>query len=166
MAFPAINPRKANADHDNAGIYNAALIVTGPDNTTITSTAVPIVVSSSCGNISGTVYNDANGNCLIDAGEVIGGINLFLYNGSSLVGWTTSDTNGIYSFNVPTGPTYTIKIIASSGIYGHYTPLCPVNGELSVATIPSTGNDFGVGCPPGFDLVGYVNGWMFRHRKL
>jgi uncharacterized repeat protein (TIGR01451 family) len=68
---------------------------------------------------------------------------------------------GHYSFNVPTGSTYTIQV-ASGGYYGHYTPTCPASGTLTVSAVPSTGNDFGVECPPGFDLEGNITGWRFR----
>ena len=54
--------------------------------------------------ISGTLYNDANNNCIKDAGEHgIGGIMMHC-NGQ---GYAFTDTAGVYHFNVPTG-TYTI----------------------------------------------------------
>lgn len=55
--------------------------------------------------ISGTVYNDANGNCTMDAGEnPIPGIMMHC----SGFGYVYSNANGVYSFMVPTG-TYTIS---------------------------------------------------------
>ena len=146
----------------NAGNYTAMFIVTGPDQTTDTAFAEMIHISSSCGNISGVVYNDINGNCLIDSLEWLGNIALEVYNGNQLVGWTTTDNSGHYSFNVPTGNTYDIHVISSNGIYGHFSPSCPPSGILTVSSIPSSGNDFGITCPPGFDLRGSISGWRFR----
>lgn len=55
--------------------------------------------------ISGTVYNDANGNCTLDAGEaLIPGIMMHC----SGMGYAYSNASGVYSFLVPTG-TYTIS---------------------------------------------------------
>lgn len=55
--------------------------------------------------ITGTVYNDANGNCTMDSGEnPIPGIMMHC----SGMGYAYSDANGVYSFMVPTG-TYTIS---------------------------------------------------------
>jgi hypothetical protein len=55
--------------------------------------------------IKGTVYNDANGNCIKDAGEQ-GIPNIQMH--CSGIGYAYTDASGAYSFLVPTG-TYTVS---------------------------------------------------------
>ena len=50
--------------YSGPGTYNAALKVIGPDGSFDTAFAQPVVINSTCGNISGTVYQDLNGNCI------------------------------------------------------------------------------------------------------
>ena len=64
------------------------------------------------GDISGTVYDDLNGNGVWDDGEPgIGGVEVCLYEGSgttTLVECTTTDPNGNYSFPDVEGGDYTV----------------------------------------------------------
>jgi PKD repeat protein len=147
--------------YQNPGTYNAQLIVTGPDLLADTVVTQTITISNSCGPVSGTVYNDLNGNCLYDMGEQLGGISLEIYSGTQFMGWSQSNSNGVYSFNVPTGSSYDIHIQSFGGYMAHFVPSCPASGIIT-ANVPSTGNDFGVTCPPAFDLQGHVTGWGFR----
>ena len=151
-----------NHEYINAGSYTPQLIVTGPDLKADTSFTQTITVTSSCGSISGTVYNDVNINCTYDTGEELPNISLEIYNGIQFAGWASTDINGLYSFNVPTGSTYEVHVNPSGGIGGHFAPTCPPSGILTISTVPSAGNDFGVACPPDFDLSGSVTGWGFR----
>lgn len=147
----------------NAGTYTPQLIVTGPDLQADTLAAPTIYITSTCGSVSGIVYEDVNNNCIYDAGDVLlPNISLEIYDGSNYVSWTSSDSAGVYSFNVPVGPTYTIHANSTSGFAGHYTVTCPPSGTITVSSVPSSGNDFGLSCPPGFDLQGSVTGWGFR----
>ena len=150
----------------NAGNYTAQLIVTGPNLQSSTSPAQTLIIASSCGNISGTVYNDLNGNCTYDAGEEIPNISLEISNAGQFMGWTNSDANGVYSFNVPTGATYDVHVVANGGFNGQMAPSCPLSGIITVSSVPSTGNDFGIVCPQGFDLQGTVSGWGFRPGSI
>ncbi len=149
--------------YTNAGNYNPQLIVTGPDLAADTMNANPIIVGATCGSITGTIYQDINNNCIYDAGDILlPYVSLTIYDGSTVVGWASSDSNGVYSFNVPTGPSYTIQVNTLGGYYYHLTSTCPPSGSISVSSLPSSGNDFGLTCPPGFDLQGFVSGWGFR----
>ena len=148
--------------YQNGGNYTPQLTATAPDLQTSVQTAQTIIVSSSCGNVSGYVYDDANANCTFDAGEELANISLEIYNGNQFMGWATTDITGLYSFNVPTGNTYDIHVNANNGIIGHYTTTCPSSGILTVSTIPSTGNNFGVSCPSGYDMQGSVSVWRIR----
>ena len=151
-----------NHEYLNAGTYTPQFIVTGPDLNADTITTESIIVSSSCGSISGTVYNDLNNNCTFDSGEELPNISLGIYNGNQFAGWASTDINGLYSFNVPSGNTYEVRVNSSGGIDAHFVPTCPPSGILTISNVPSTGNDFGVACPPDFDLQGSVHGWVFR----
>jgi hypothetical protein len=55
--------------------------------------------------LSGTVYADNNGNDTLDTGDSgIGGVTLYLYNGTTPIASTTTASNGSYSFtNLPLG---------------------------------------------------------------
>jgi uncharacterized repeat protein (TIGR01451 family) len=149
--------------YQNAGSYTASMTVIGrTDSLYTTSNAQTIVVASSCGTVSGIVYNDLNGNCTYNSGEELPNINLEIYNGTTFSGWATTNSAGEYFFNVPTGSTYDVHVNSYSGSLGHYAPSCPPNGILNVSTVPSTGNNIGVACPTGFDLQGSISGWGFR----
>jgi uncharacterized repeat protein (TIGR01451 family) len=147
----------------NPGTYTAQVVVTAPDTQMQTVTAQTITINSNCGPVSGTVYEDLNGNCIYDIGDILlPNVSLEIYDGTQFVGWTTTDINGVYSFNVPAGPVYDIHVNASGGYNGHYTATCPASGIITISSVPSSGNDFGLSCPPAFDLTGSISGWGFR----
>ncbi len=163
LSFPNLN-YQGSFPHAylNAGTYTANLTVTGPDSISASYASQPVIVSASCGSVSGTVYNDLNTNCVYDAGEELPNVGLTIYNGTQLAGWTLTDVNGSYSFNVPTGNVYDIHVQSLSGINAHFVPSCPPTGIITVNNVPSNLNNFGVSCPTGFDLQGTVSGWGFR----
>jgi uncharacterized repeat protein (TIGR01451 family) len=146
----------------NPGTYTPVLIVSGPDTLADTLAASPILVASTCGNISGTVYQDVNNNCIYDSGDILlSNQSLILYDGTNIVGYAYTDSLGVYSFNVPTGITYTIQMNSYMGYKSHFTFTCPSGGTITTGA-PSTGNDFGLSCPSAFDLKGWISGWGFR----
>ncbi|GEM_PF-2182310 len=62
------------------------------------------------------VWNDLNGNGIQDAGEPgLQGVQVNLYNGTSLIATTTSDANGAYHFTGLAPGTYTVQFIAPNG---------------------------------------------------
>ena len=147
----------------NPGTYNAQLIVTASDMNADTMQSQPAIISSSCGSLSGNVYQDLNNNCVFDAGDLpLANIGVNIYSGGQFMGWTTTDATGLYSFNVPTGSSYDVQVHMSNGTTWHFQSSCPPSGMLTVNTIPSTGNDFGLTCPQGFDLTGWLNSSQFR----
>ncbi|XZF12706.1 DUF7619 domain-containing protein [Chitinophagaceae bacterium MMS25-I14] len=81
--------------------------------------------------ISGTVYEDLNGNCVKDAGEA-GIANIQIH--CSGRGYTYTDSNGVYSFMVPSG-TYTI----SETVLGQYPLAACQNNNVSVTAAASSG---------------------------
>lgn len=98
--------------------------------------------------LTGTVYNDANTNCTLDAGEV--GIPHVMIN-CPTIGYSFTDANGVYSFTVPAG-TYTVTeyLNANYQITG-----CQSNSVV-VTSNPSLGcvinNDFANTLIPNHDL--------------
>jgi uncharacterized protein (DUF2141 family) len=83
--------------------------------------ATSVVTSPLLGTISGTVFNDANGNGKLDSGEVgIAGVTVYIdltNAGSFKVGdiETTTDASGDYSFSGLPAGTYVIRQILPSG---------------------------------------------------
>jgi hypothetical protein len=142
----------ATATNLAAGSYN--FVVTDASGCTASGW---VTVMSTCHNvIKGRVYDDANSNCVQDAGEpgIAGRSVVASTGGGSTYGWT--DVNGDYTiFTTAMNPTITV--------YNGYTPsymspTCPASGSLSV-TVPSLGdtvlnNNFGYFQDPSyFDLV-------------
>ena len=140
----------------NPGNYTIYSQVIGPNQDTVSYTSQTIIVTSTCGPVSGTVYHDLNSNCIYDSGEELSEVPVQIFDNGQFLGMTSSDTSGQYSFNVPIGGTYEINVIASNGISSHYISSCPASGTLTVATVPSSGNNFGLACPTAFDLQGTV----------
>lgn len=77
--------------------------------------------------ICGTVFNDANGNSIIDTTETgLGGLYLFVYGANTQLAGYSDSITGNYSFNVAPG-TYTVQ-------------LCPTGGGIlqnSIITVPA-----------------------------
>lgn len=110
----------------------------------------------SCGTISGTVWDDVNGNGIQDGGELgLSGFTVTLMPAGDV---TTTDGAGNYQFYTETGVTYTVSVDA-----GVYNAPCwtsgpqngsvnfPVSGTHSVtltgANPNSSANDFGLDIP-------------------
>jgi uncharacterized repeat protein (TIGR01451 family) len=81
--------------------------------------------------ITGKVYNDANGNCVMDAGEAgIPNIGIIC----SGFGSAYTDANGIYTFRVPSG-TYTI----SEAVLATYPLAACQNNAVPITTVSASG---------------------------
>jgi protocatechuate 3,4-dioxygenase beta subunit len=96
----------------STGKTGSYTLVAGQNNLTID--AGMYVTPASLGDF---VWNDVNKNGIQDAGEAgISGVTVNLYNSSStLVGTTTTDANGAYSFTNLTPGTYSVGFVAPSG---------------------------------------------------
>lgn len=92
--------------------------------------------------ITGTVYADANNNCVRDAGE--NGINNIQIHCSG-IGYTYTNANGVYSFLVPTG-TYTI----SESVQQVY-PLAPCQANHTAVSVTAAS-----GCVSTVDFANNV----------
>ncbi len=66
--------------------------------------------------LCGTIFNDANGNSIIDTTETgLGGIYLFIYGAGTQQTAFSDSVTGNFSFNVPAG-TYTVQLCQSGNI--------------------------------------------------
>ncbi|MFI5219391.1 MAG: T9SS type A sorting domain-containing protein [Bacteroidia bacterium] len=119
-----------------------------------------VILSDSCGTISGTIYFDANANCIFDTGDSkLNGILAGVSVGGNILYWDFTDTVGDYDFNVPTGAMYSVQLAPSN----LYNTICPASGIYSNITIlPSTGNDFALNVVPGYDLEPTISATNFR----
>ncbi len=94
--------------------------------------------------VSGEVYNDLNGNGVLDSGEPgLAGWTVNLLNSASqVVATTTTDSHGDYSFTITSTGTYTVQEVLQSG----YTVTAPASGNYT-ETLESgqsiTGLNFG-----------------------
>jgi len=155
-----------NHSYAASGQYSLQYIATGPDGNADTLINYnQIAVGDTCGNISGTIYIDANSNCIYDAGDTpvpMAWGRVELLSGPTVVAWAYTNSQGNYSFNVPTGLPYTVQ---TGNLFNSFTVLCPSSGNYSIPTAPSSGNDFAMTCSPGFDLLGQLHGWGFRPNQ-
>lgn len=143
------------------GIYSPMVIAIGPDGKRDTLIEFNLINTVSCGAINGNIYYDNNNNCIKDAGDFsisycwVKATNM----SNSSVYFASVDILGNYSINLPLSFLYKIEVSTSS-----LWKMCPTGG-LSAVSAPSSGNNIGVQCIPGFDLEGYVMGnsfWGFR----
>jgi uncharacterized repeat protein (TIGR01451 family) len=145
------------------GVYNINSTVFNLGTDTCTYSSPPLVLASSCGIVSGRVYNDLNTNCIYDGGEELGGIPVQALDGNLILGSGISDSTGSYSFNISaTVSPIVLRVNAANGSITHFTPACPSSGLITILGVPSSNNDFGVTCSPGFDLQGYMTSWGIR----
>lgn len=147
--------------YQTAGIYSVQYIATGPDGNADTLVNYnEVIIGTSCGNITGHLYYDANNNCVQDVSESgILWMPVELYYNSQLVQTTWTNSNGDYFFSAPTGYNFTVSVGSN---YMGFTTSCPVSGNYSVTSLPSYNNDFGLSCSGGFDLAVSSSGWGFR----
>ncbi len=154
-----------NHTYTAAGQYSVQYILTAPDSSADTLVNYnEVIVGDTCGNISGTVYVDSNGDCVFNAGDIAlpwEGVELLDNNGQSIA-WSMTDSSGNYYFSVPNNASYIVSCGGYFYNYNNYTVTCPSGGTYNVSTFPSSGNDFGWSCPSGFDLEGSLSGWGFR----
>ena len=72
--------------------------------------------------ISGTIWNDANSNDVIDAGETgrFAGVTVNLVSGSTVLQTTSTDANGNFTFTGLAPGTYTVQVTDTGGVLNGY----------------------------------------------
>ena len=103
---------------------------------TVSMLAFPLTAGANgAANLSGTVFNDANSNGIIDSGEAgISGATVNLKSGSIVIDTQTTNASGYYIFSVAPGSGYIIESIGPGG-YHSTTP-------QSLSVTPPTAGDF------------------------
>lgn len=150
--------------YDLAGTYTPTVTVTAPSSVSSSANMNTVTFTNTCGNITGTTYVDADGDCTYDVGEVL------LEGYVTATNTTTSEIywgycyNGVYSIAVPSGATYTVNGNTSYWWTG-IAASCPASGSATVA-VSGTGTytqNFGFSCSAtGLDLS--VGAWAFNFR--
>jgi hypothetical protein len=97
-------------------------------------------VQSDRGSIAGRVFDDENGNCVMDSSEAALSDRVILLLPDSLYG--TSDSRGDYRFDLLQPGTYSLRVLPVA----YWTPTCPPGGTYSVTLSQYQsvmGKDFG-----------------------
>lgn len=131
--------------YTSAGTYNVSYIVfNGTASDSIYHSAE--VVVSACNRITGQVFSDCNTNCLRDIGEnYIAGVNVRIFQGSTVVYNGFTNSLGQYSFLYTPGLAYNV-VLSNLTALG-YTATCPATGSTSIT--PTSGNytlNFALNC--------------------
>jgi uncharacterized repeat protein (TIGR01451 family) len=146
--------------YQSAGWYSLRYILRGPDG--VADTLVhpnQFVISDTCGDLSGKIYADNNGNCQYDVliDSLLKSYKVQLFSGSQLVQTQWSDSIGRYNFYITPG-NYTIKI-DSNLVFSHP---CHPTGQISAAHTLNPINDIGLTCNSSFDLIAGGSGLFLR----
>jgi hypothetical protein len=136
-------PNGFTANTKDLSIANVALAANGVYTVTASNGGCSAVATVQvkvvyCLKIGDLVFNDKNNNGKQDAGESgIAGVTVKLFDSANnVVGTTTTDASGLYSFtNLPSG-TYTVEITAPAG----YKSSTGTNGSATGAYEPTTGS--------------------------
>ncbi len=148
--------------YSNPGAYSVQFIATGSNGSADTIVDNTVLIATQCGDISGKLYVDANGNCAYDSGETpIQNYVVATYNGQD-ISYAYSDANGDYYLSVPAGFTYVVTT-------PYFSPLnvaCPISGQYTILTTPAIGKDFGIACNAQVDLTVSIHGNGFRPNTV
>ena len=91
---------------------------------------------SGAGTIGDTIYLDANGSGAPNAGEGLPGVVVYLYNSAgNLVGATTTNASGVYTFNNLPAGTYTVVVNTNTVPNGLVNSVDPDGGNDSRSTV-------------------------------
>jgi SdrD B-like protein len=92
------------------------------------------------GTVSGTKFNDANGNGARDAGEAgLSGVTIRLTDAASVVRTTTTDASGAFSFTNVAAGAYVVSEVVPNG-FTQTAPAAPGTFAINVATGQTVGN--------------------------
>lgn len=146
------------------GSYTPMVTILGPGGVTDTAYTMPFTVSNTCGNLSGNIYADADGDCTYDVGEtLLSGIYVQATNTTTgSVYYSMYTSTGAYNMNLPAGYTYTVT---TGSWWTGMTSVCPAGGTATV-TVASSGTytqDFGFDCSGASpDMSVYAFATSFR----
>lgn len=133
--IPAANSNKmAAVTAVGAGTYYAAFYDAANDCYSTATTTVTITVNA-CYTVSGSIFHDANGNVIKDAGDAFTSLPfpmyVYLVNSNGIVvDSATVGANGNYQLDINSGAGYTIQLSATSYPIGTNTGPTPINKTL------------------------------------
>ena len=104
------------------------------------------VTIAACNMIYGQVYSDCNNNCIKDASEsYISGVNVRIFQGTTLVYNGFTNTLGKYNYTMTPGLAYNI-VLSNLTILG-YTASCPATGSSLITAIAGSNvQNFAINC--------------------
>ncbi|MFC4164531.1 hypothetical protein ACFOWU_12760 [Epilithonimonas zeae] len=144
----ASSPETSVSALSAAGTYTFRWTITTGD---CVSTDDVNVTIQACLTISGTVFNDANGNTVIDSGEAgtsAGGSYIYLVDSSGIIANSTPvNSNGTYTINVGANSNYTLQLSPNVYPIGTNTATTPINHNIAgwVTTGENKNNNTGSG---------------------
>ncbi|MFN8286691.1 MAG: T9SS type A sorting domain-containing protein [Chitinophagales bacterium] len=145
----------ANATQLSAGLYNFS--ITDAEGCITTGN---ILITNNCGNtVQGTVYIDANNNCQFDNGEAVAEGFSIMGASTAGYGYATSNTQGVYSLNLPQANTAQISLF-NNDLGCSITSNCTVqNVPVNFGSAPDTVTNinFGLQAPIKYNLQ--IFGW-------
>jgi hypothetical protein len=139
-----------NHSYATSNTYTLTATLSGPNAANVTSTLV--INSSNCYDFSGYVFNDLNGNCIQDAGELPSNnvqVNVALNN---FIQFTThTNSMGFYQLNSTAYATsgYTVKVGAVTG----GTVTCPSTQSYSPSGLTANNLNFGLNITPSITVT-------------
>jgi uncharacterized repeat protein (TIGR01451 family) len=143
------------------GAYYLKLFVIAPDNKKDSAEKFNFLIGDSCENIYGSLYEDANFNCINDAEpDFLGPASLdVFYNNQKVTGFYHGYTPPSYWLYVPAGFEYDVIVNNNnSGIF------CPTS--IHITSVPSLNNDFGFQCYAFTNLTGMATSPGFRPGSI
>jgi len=144
----ATSPNTSVSALGAAGTYTFRWTITTGD---CVSTDDVVVSIQACVTISGTVFNDANNNTVIDGGEAgtpAGGSYVYLVDSSGIIANSTPvNSNGTYTINVGANKNYTLHLSQNVYTIGTNTSTTPINHNIPgwVTTGENKNNNTGAG---------------------
>ena len=154
-------------EYPTPGTYTILYAATADNGMTDTVLGSLLNYNTTCNNLSGYLYMDANNNCVKDAGDdPIPGIAVSITGGgSSYLVWT--DSFGYYTITLPTGINYTITPSVSSFFF---TASCPSTGSANVLLNAATISSFAysVASQPlstDYSIYGWGTGWRLNETR-
>ncbi len=138
-----------------SGTYTPFIKFTMPDGKIAVNNTHSVNIINTCDEVSGYLYNDANGNCVKDVGESPK-VNYPVYiSGGGRSYYDYTDINGFYSFNVPTGIAYNLSVSTYSYCSSGTTVSCPSSGSVSFTLSSSYYQNFAFTGITSFDASVY-----------
>ena len=148
-----------STDQTAAGLAAGTYSVTVTDNVGLTASGFHNVYADCFNVLTGTAFNDLNGNCIMDGGETpLQNLYILADNGTNTF-YGSADANGNFSIEIPMAGTFTL----TANLYGYGSCGNLIACATSTVTFPSVGdtsfgNNIGFQGSTGFDLTNHP-GW-------